>query len=139
KGIAEKRAAPEVQPRAGRLIAANVAGLVADPIHDSDKHAVGNAVRTLDSAPGIMLRYAILFFLCGVPSDCSRVEKNVCTLKRRKPRTLGIPLVPANQCAYLSKAGVKCFETEIARSEIEFLVVEGIVRDVHLAIDALEA
>src|SRR5262249_40872911 len=56
-------------------------------------------------------------------------------LERRKPRPFRIPLVPANQRAELSRTRVEGAKTEITRSEIELLVVKGIVGDVHFAIE----
>ena len=48
----------------------------------------------------------------------------------------GIPLVPADQHADAAVARVEIGEAQIARREIELLVVERIVGDVHLAVDA---
>ncbi len=48
----------------------------------------------------------------------------------------GVPLVPADQRGDLSGFGVKGFEAEVAGGEVELLVVGGVVRDVHFAVDA---
>ena len=55
-------------------------------------------------------------------------------LARRAPS--GIPLVPADQHADAAVARVEVGEAEIAGREIKFLVVERVVGDVHLAVDA---
>ena len=53
-----------------------------------------------------------------------------------EPRAFGIPLVPADQHADAAVARVEIRKAQIARREIEFLVVERIVGNVHLAVHA---
>src|SRR5207247_10577053 len=53
-----------------------------------------------------------------------------------EPRALGIPLVPADQSADPSNRGIESAKAQIARCEVELLVVSGIIRYVHLAINA---
>ena len=69
-----------------------------------------------------------------MPSDRCRIKKYLRALQRRQPRALGIPLVPADQRADFSRAGIECTKAEIAGREIKFFVIERVVRDVHLAI-----
>src|SRR5579871_1375057 len=93
----------------------------------------------LDRAPRVMLRLAILRLFVRMPADGSGIEKNICALQRGQACAFWIPLVPANKSSHASIFRVKGLKAEIARSEIEFFVIKRIVRDVHLAIEALGA
>ena len=138
KGIGDERSAPELQAFAGSFVAANIAGLEADAIRHGDINAIGDGVRALNGAPRIVLRLAVLRLLVGMPADRRRIEEHVRALQRRQPCALGIPLVPADQRAELAEVGLEGLEAQIAGREVELLVVERIVGDVHLAIDAVE-
>src|ERR1019366_4167742 len=138
EGIAEERPSPEFEAIAGRGIAANVASLKAGAIHHADINAIGDGVCPLDGAPGVMLRFAELGLLRGMPSNSGRVKKNAGSLQCSKPRAFGIPLIPADQRAEFSGGSVEGFEAKIAGSEIIFFVVKRIVGNVHLAINADE-
>src|ERR1019366_6784074 len=81
---------------------------------------------------------AQLGFFARMPADGGGIEQNLRALQCRQARGFGIPLVPADQHADLAVAGWPGAETEVAWSEIELLVIERVVRDVHLAIDAQE-
>src|SRR5579872_3692472 len=135
EGIAEERSAPKLESLARGRLAANVASLEADAIYDRDINAVGDRVGALDGAPGVVLRHAKFGLLRRVPADCCRIKKNLRALQCRQPCALGIPLIPADERAKFSGAGVERTESEIAWSEIKLLVVEGVVGDVHLAVE----
>src|ERR1035441_2146918 len=85
-----------------------------------------------------MLRLAKFGLLRGMPSNSGRVKKNAGSLQCSKPRTFGIPLIPADERAEFPGGRVEGFEAEIAGSEIIFFVVKRIVGNVHLAINADE-
>src|ERR1035437_2512287 len=138
EGVAEKRPSPEFEAFARRGIAANVTSFKANAIHHADINAVRDRVRPLDGAPGIMLRLAEFSFLRGMPSDGRWVKQNACSLQSREARGFGIPLIPADERAELSGGRVESLEAEIARSEIKLFVVERIVGNVHLAVDAAQ-
>ena len=139
KGIAKKRSAPEFQAFALGAIAADIAELMAHAVDHADKNAIGDGVCALDGAPGIVLRGAELGFFVRVPADCRRIKKDIRALQCGKAGAFGIPLVPADKSSHASVLGVKGLEAEIARSEVKLLVIKRIVRDVHLAIEALGA
>ena len=138
EGIAEKRTSPEFEALAGHGIAADIASLEADAIHHADINAVRDRVRALDGAPGIMLRLSELGLLRGMPSDGCRIKENAGSLQRGEARAFGIPLIPADERAEFSGGGVEGLEAEIAGSEIKLFVVERIVGNVHLAVDAAQ-
>src|SRR5262245_5775320 len=71
-----------------------------------------------------------------VPANRSRVKENARAAKRGESRAFGVPLIPADQRADPANRRVKALKTEIARGEVELLVVSRIVRDVHLAIES---
>ena len=134
--IGEEAAAPEFEARPAGTIAADVAVLVADAIHARDVDAVGDGVGALNGLPGIVLRRAELVFLRRMPADGGGIEEDLGALQRGEARAFGIPLVPADERADAAVRRVDGLESEIAGREVELLVVERIVGDVHLAIDA---
>jgi len=71
-----------------------------------------------------------------MPSNRGRIEDNIRAFECGQPRAFGIPLVPADQSADPSNHGIESAKAQIARCEVELLVVSGIIRYVHLAIDA---
>src|SRR5881394_1777262 len=71
-----------------------------------------------------------------MPADGRGIKENLRPLQRRETRAFGIPLVPANQHADLRVAGLPRFETEVAGREIKLFVVQRVVGNVHLAVDA---
>ena len=109
---------------------------MSDAIHHGDIDSVGNGVRPLDGSPGVFLCLAVLRFLRRVPPNGSGIKQNIGALQSREPRTLGVPLIPADQRAHLADRRVKRAKAQVARSEIKFFVIERVVRNVHLAIFA---
>src|SRR6266403_762734 len=136
--IAEERSSPELESLAGSRIAADVARLKAHSVHDTDIHPIGNRMRALNGAPGIVLRNAKLGLLRGMPPNGSWIEENARSLQRGESCAFGIPLIPTHQCAEPSRRGIEGLESEIAGSEIKLFVVEGVVGDMHLPIDSAQ-
>ena len=91
-------------------------------------------MRALDGPPRIELRGAELRLLARMPADTGRIKNHLSTPERGDPRSLRIPLVPANLHADASVPGVEIWEAEIAGSEVKLFVIQRIVRDVHLAV-----
>src|SRR6266567_1322826 len=83
------------------------------------------------------LRLAVFLFLGRMPTNGGRVEQNVGALEGGETRAFGIPLVPAHQRANRPDLGIERAKAQIARREVELLVIGGIVGDVHLAVDPL--
>ena len=75
-------------------------------------------------------------FLRGMPADGRGIEQDVRAAQAGQARGFGIPLVPADQDGDAAVARVEAGEAQIAGREIKFLVVERVVGDVHLAVDA---
>ena len=71
-----------------------------------------------------------------MPTDGGRVKQKLRPLHGGETRGLGVPLIPANQHADFAEAGVPRAEPKVARCEIEFLVIQRVVRDVHFSINA---
>ena len=117
----------------------DVAVLVADAVDGADEDSVGDGVGALDGLPGVVLGGAELFLLGGVPADGGGEEEGFGALEGGDAGAFGIPLVPADQGAD-GPAVVCCgHEAEVAGGEVELLVVEGVVGDVHLAVDVGDA
>src|SRR5437899_2634635 len=111
---------------------------MADAIGDGDKHSVGDGMRSLDGAPSIMLGGAVLLLLRRVPTDSCRIEKDLGALQRGEARSFRVPLVPTDERADLAHLSIEGLEAKVTGREIELFVIERIVRDMHLAVDALE-
>ncbi len=129
KRIGHKRMSPKLEVVSGRAFET-------DAIHRRDVDAVRDGVRALDRLPRRELGGAMLGLLVRVPANGGGIKQHVSALHRRQPRRLGIPLVPTDQHADAPERRVEIAEAQIARSEIELLVVQRIVRDVHLAVQA---
>src|SRR5262249_32315178 len=65
-------------------------------------------------------------------------KENVRSLQRRQAGALRIPLIPADQHTDAAEMGIERPETEVARGEVILLEIEGIVGDVHLAVEAAQ-
>ena len=92
----------------------------------------------LHGLPGARLGLAELGLLGGVPADRGRVEQDLGALQGGEAGGLGVPLVPADERADLCEARGEGLEPEVAGGEVVFLVIERVVGDVHLAVDAAE-
>ena len=135
EGVGDKRPAPELESWPLDAIAANVAMLHADAIRRGHVDAVGNGVAALDGLPGVMLGLSVLGFLVWVPADGSRIEQHGRALERGQPRGFRVPLVPAHQRPHAADRGVHCLVAKVARGEVELLVIERVVGNVHLAVE----
>src|ERR1700743_1971321 len=102
-------------------------------VDHAHKYAISDGMCALNGAPCVMLHHAEFCFLVRMPADCRRIEKNICALQRGEPRAFRIPLVPTDESSHAAIFSIKSLETEIARSEIIFLVIKRVVRDVHFA------
>ena len=135
EGIGDERRAPELEPGPP-----SGGPLVADAVHRRDVDAVGDGVasagwsarRRAGAAP-----YSRL--LVRVPADRGRVEEHGGARERGEARAFRIPLVPADQRADAARPRVEGAEAEVAGREVELLVEERVVRDVHLAVQAERA
>src|SRR6185437_9441768 len=110
----------------------------ADAVHGGHVHAVRDRVRALDRFPGVELRLSVLHFFFRVPADRGWIENDMRALKSGKTRGLRVPLIPANEHADAGKGRVEIQEPEVAGREVILFEIERIVRDVHLAIEAVD-
>ncbi len=127
-GIGHEAAAPELDAARSGL------ALVADPVDRADVDSVGDGVAALDRLPGRLLLGPVLFLLGGKPADRGGIEEDLGPAHGGEPRRLGIPLVPADEHADAAVPRVPGPEAEVARREVELLVVLRVVRDVHLPV-----
>ena len=116
----------------------DVAVLVADAVDGSDEDSVGDGVGALHGLPGGVLGFAELGFFGGVPADGGGVEEGFGAHEGGDAGGFGVPLIPADEGADGAVAGLAGAEAEVAGGEVELLVVEGVVGDVHLAVEAGE-
>src|SRR6185437_3314021 len=100
------------------------------------RQAVGDRVPALHGDPGIALAVLLGLRIGRIPTDSGWVQQDFGSGQRHQSRRFGIPLVPAHQYAELAERSLYGIESEIARREVELLIIRRIVRDVHLAIDA---
>src|SRR5260370_41318589 len=128
--IGDKGMAPEFQSRVTLLRLA----FESHAVHNRRIYTIGDRMAPLNGPPGIELRVAKLRLLVRMPADTGGIKKNLCATERGDPRSFRIPLVPANLHADASVLGIEIRETEVAGREVEFFVVQRIVRDVHLPV-----
>ena len=86
--------------------------------------------------PGPSLTLLLFGRVVRVVADGGGVDEQLGPLQGHQPCGLGVPLVPADQHAQPSYAGVDRLKAEVARGEVELLVIAGVVGDVHLAVFA---
>ena len=136
KRISQKRPAPERETWPFDAIPAHVAMLNPNAIDRGHIDPVRDRVRPLNRLPGIVLRCPVLLFLVGMPANSRRIKQHIGSLQRGDACTLRIPLVPAHQRANLPRRRIERAKTQVAGREIELLVVQRIVRDVHFAVQS---
>ena len=147
EGVGDEGAAPEFQAGVGRVragalhqraVVLDVAVLVADTVNGTDEDAVGDGVGALHGLPGGVLGFAELFLFRRMPADGGWVKEGFRTHEGGDAGSLGIPLVPADEGSDGPVRGALGAEPEIAGGEIKLFVIERVVGDVHLAVDAGE-
>src|SRR5205814_9933229 len=109
---------------------------VPDTVRCSDVAAVGDSMATLNCFPCRMLRFPEFLFLTRVPPDCGGIKNNLRSMQGSQPRRFRVPLVPANTDTDVAALGLPRLKPEIARCEIEFLVIERIIGNMHFPIFA---
>src|SRR6185295_15132293 len=128
----------EFQAIASNGIATDVSGFMSHAIYDRDVHAVSDGMGALDSPPGVVLRLSELRFLRGMPSNRGGIEQDLGALQRGQAGAFGIPLVPAHQRAHAADGSIESAIAQVAGSEVILFVVQRVVGDVHLAIQAAQ-
>ena len=73
-----------------------------------------------------------------MPSNRRGIKKHTRSLQRSQAGAFGIPLVPTDERAQPTRAGIDGTEAEVAGREIEFFIVERVVRNMHLAVNAAQ-
>lgn len=96
--------------------------------------AVGNSMSALYGLPSLMLASLLVGGVAAFPADCSRVDEYLRSGKSHHARSLRIPLVPAHKHTELAERCVDRIEAEIARCEIEFLIICRVVGDMHFTV-----
>ena len=117
----------------------DVAVLVAYAVDGADEDSVGDGVGALGGLPGVVLGGAELVLFGGVPTDGGGEEEDFGSAEGGEAGAFGVPLVPADESADGACGGLGGFEAEVAGGEVELLVVERVVGDVHLAVDVGDA
>jgi hypothetical protein len=99
---------------------------------------IGDGMGALCGLPGRVLLGSKGGFLGGVPAYGGRVKEDLSPLECGEACGFGKPLIPTDEHAEAAVAGGERAEAEVAGGEVELFVVEGVVGDVHLAVDAEE-
>lgn len=90
----------------------------------------------LHGGPCLALTRLLFGRVAAFIADGGGIDEEFGTAKCHEARAFGVPLIPTYLHAETTYAGVDGLEAEIAGSEVEFLVVGGVVGNVHLAIFA---
>ena len=127
-----KRMPPEVD-------SGGVAGgirLHARTVHRNDRQAIGHAVAALDQLPGLTLLRLLPVRVRRHATDSCRINEQFRPVQGHGAGRFRIPLVPAHQHAQRTHRRFDGPEAQVSGREIELLIEERIVRDVHLAVGA---
>src|SRR5258707_14865380 len=92
-------------------------------------------MRALDELPGLVLPDAELSLFARMPADSCGIEENLSPLESGQAGRFRIPLIPADQNADPAKARIESPETKVAWCKIIFLVIQRVVRNMHLPIE----
>ena len=90
----------------------------------------------LHCRPCLALTCLLFGRVAALITDGGGIDEEFGAAKCHEARAFGVPLIPTYLHAETTYAGVDGFETEVAGGEVEFLVVGGVVGNVHLAIFA---
>jgi hypothetical protein len=83
-----------------------------------------------------VLAFAVFGLFLRVPADRRRIEQDLRALHGVSRAPFRVPLVPADQHADPAEPVCQARNPSVAGGEIELLVVQRIIRDVHLPVDA---
>ena len=111
-------------------------GFVPDTVDGDDGQTVGDGVTALHCRPRFALTRLLFGRVAAFIADGGGIDEEFGATKCHKARAFGVPLIPTYLHAETTYAGVDGLEAEIAGGEVEFLVVGGVVGNVHLAIFA---
>ena len=100
----------------------------------NDGQAVGHAVAALNQLPGLALLGLLPVRVRGYAADGGRVDEQFGAVQGHGTGGFRIPLVPADQYSQRCHRGFDGLESQVSGSEIELLVEERVVRDVHFAV-----
>ena len=109
-------------------------GFHAGTVDRDHGQAVGYAVTALDQLPGLTLLRLLPVGVGGNAADGGGIDEHLGSGEGHCTGGFRIPLVPADQHAQGSQGSLDGLEAQVSGSEIELLVEERIVRDVHLAV-----
>ena len=106
------------------------------PVYRYHRDAVRNGMTALDSHPGVKLSLLLSRCIFRIPSDGSRVDKQLCPCQSHEPGCFRVPLIPADQNTKPADRRLDRGETEVARGEVEFFVKARVIRNMHFAVDS---
>ena len=109
-------------------------GFVTGAVHSHYGQSVSHRMTPLHRCPRLALALLFLLRVAALITDGSRVDEQFGTCESHQSCSLRIPLIPAHLHAQSADARVDRLETQVARSEVELLVVGWVVGDVHLAV-----
>ena len=89
---------------------------------------------SLDCCPGFALPLLLFRCVAALIAYGGGVYQQVGTCECHQAGSLRIPLVPAHKHSEAPHAGVDGVESEVARREVELLVIGRVVGDMHFAV-----
>lgn len=96
--------------------------------------AIGYGMSALHGDPGFALPGLLLRSVGTFEADGCGVDEDFSAGESHDACGFWIPLVPAYEYAETAYRGIDRFEAEVARGEVELLVICGVVGYVHLAV-----
>ena len=105
-----------------------------DPVDRNDRQPIGDRMPSLYRHPSAQLTSLFLVRITALPADRCWIDQQVRATHRHQASGFRIPLIPANQDAKPSDGSIDRLKSQIARREVELLIISGIIRNVHLTI-----
>jgi hypothetical protein len=110
-------------------------GLMSYPIHSHDGEAVGHGMTPLHELPSLALALLFVRRIAALIAYGGGIDEDVGASEGHQTCSFGVPLIPADLHAEVAHGGLDGLETEVARSEVELLVVGRVIGNMHLAMD----
>lgn len=96
---------------------------------------VSNCMSPHRGFPRVVLHRSVLLSFLKMPADGRGKQDDLCSTKGHQSSRLRVPLIPADANTQASVTRLGHGKPEVAWCKIEFLVISGVVRNVHLAVD----
>src|SRR3974377_875913 len=104
------------------------------PVNGRHINPISDRMGSLNGFPGLLMDVPIPALFGWMPANSRRIKDDSGSLEGHQTGSLREPLVPTNQYPDLSEASNKRVKALISWSKIELLIIQGVVRNMHLSV-----